>query len=109
MDKDEIIPNAETETADAPVDEDTKSNVSEPVKKRAKHNLTYHDAKPSQLRFYNGAWVDILERAKQHFWLWLITECPFAEREVNFPDARRALNKAIEESQAKDIEVKAGK
>ena len=87
LDKDEIIPNTETKTADASVDEDTKSNVSEAVKKCAKCNSTYHDAKPSQLHFYNGAWVDILERAKQHFQLWLITECPFAECEVNFPDA----------------------
>ena len=109
LDEDKIIHNAETETTDAPVDEDTKSDVSEPVKKRAKCNSTYHDAKPSQLHFYNGAWVDILECAKQHFQLWLITECPFAEHEVNFPDAQRALNKAIEESQAKDIKVEAGK
>ena len=59
-DENEIIPNTETKTADAPVDEDTKSDVSEPVKKHAKCNSTYCDAKPSQLHFYNGAWVDIL-------------------------------------------------
>ena len=56
-----------------------------------------------------GAWVDILERAKQYFRLWLIKECPFADREVNLPDAQRALNRAIEEFEAKDIEVEEGK
>lgn len=94
---------------DSPVDEDPQSDNSEPPRKRVKRNSIHHNARPTQLRFYTGAWVDILERAKQYFRLWLIKECPFADREVNLPDARRALKRAIEEFEAKDIEVEDGK
>lgn len=107
-DEEAIVPDSEEEAADIPVDEDSQSDNSEPPRKRAKRNSTRHDAKPTQLRFYPGTWVDILERAKQYFRLWLIKECPFAEREANLPDARRTLDQAIEEFQAKEVEVEAG-
>ena len=94
---------------DSPVNEDPQSDNSEPPRKRAKCHSIHHNARPTQLHFYTGVWVDILEHAKQYFCLWLIKECPFADREVNLPDARHALNRAIEEFEVKDIEVEDGK
>lgn len=90
-------------------DNEVDDEDQEPPRKRAKRNSTRHDAKPTQLRFYPGIWADILERAKQYFRLWLVNNCPFAEREANLSDARRALKQAIDEFKAKDTEVEPGK
>lgn len=108
-DEQEIVPDSEEEVEDIPQNKDPQSDNSKPPRKRAKRNLIHHDARPTQLCFYAGAWVDILECAKQYFRLWLIKECPFADCKVNLPDAWRALNCAIEEFKAKDIEVEEGK
>ena len=108
-DENEIVPDSEDDAVDIQQNEDPQSDSSEPPRKHAKRNSMHHNARPTQLRFYAGAWVDILECAKQYFHLWLIKECPFADCEVNLLDARRALNHAIEEFEVKDIEVEEGK
>ena len=63
----------------------------------------------TQLQFYLGTWADILERAKEFVCLWIIEECPFPECNKNLPNAQNALEKAMEEFEAKDCEVKDGR
>ena len=88
VDEDEIVPNLEEEVGNiSPDEEDRHFDASELPRKCAKCNSTHHDAKPTQLHFYKGAWVDILEHAKQLFQLWLVKNCPFATCEANLPDA----------------------
>ena len=94
---------------DAEMDDKDHSDGPEPPRKHAKLNSTCHDAKPTQLHFYPGTWVNILEYAKQYFCLWLVNECPFAECEANLPDMQCALNQAMDEFKARDTEVEPGK
>lgn len=102
----EVIPDSEEERVR---NEELQSDGTEPpTRKRVKRNSSYHNAKPTQLRFYPGIWTDILERAKQFFRLWLVKECPFPDREVNLKDASNALIRAINEYEAKDCEVEDG-
>ena len=109
VDEDKIVPNSEEEVGNiSPDNEDLQSDASELPRKCAKCNSTHHDAKLTQLCFYKGAWVDILEHVKQFFQLWLVKNCPFTTCEANLPDTQNTLNKAIEEFQAKDVEVGAG-
>ena len=49
---------------DAEMDDKDHSDSPEPPRKHAKCNSTCHDAKPTQLHFYPGTWVNILEHAK---------------------------------------------
>ena len=86
-DKNKIVPDSEDDAVDIQQNEDPQSDSSEPPQKHAKCNSVHHNARPTQLHFYTGAWVDILEHAKQYFCLWLIKECPFADCEVNLLDA----------------------
>ena len=107
-DKDEIIPDSE-EANEESEDEDSRSvNSEEPAKKRAKRNSTRHYAKPTQLRFYPGAWQDVLERAKEFYRLWVIKDCPFPVHECHLLQARLCLEKAMEEFEKKGREVETG-
>ena len=87
---------------DAEMDDENHSDGPEPPRKCVKHNSTCHDAKPTQLHFYPSTWVNILEHAKQCFYLWLVNECPFAKCEANLPDIQHALKQAMDEFKAKD-------
>ena len=91
------------------MDDKDHSDSPEPPRKHAKCDSTHHDAKPTQLHFYLGTWVDILECAKQYFCLQLVNKCPFAECEANLPDTQCALKQAMNEFKVKDTEVKPGK
>ena len=91
------------------MDDKDHSDSPEPPRKRVKRNSTHHDAKPTQLYFYPGTWVNILECAKQYFHLWLVNKCPFAECEANLPDAQCALKQAMDKFKDKDTELEPGK
>ena len=68
VDEDEIVPNLEEGVGNiSPDKEDPQSDASELPRKCVKCNSTHHDAKPTQLHFFKGAWVYILEHAKQLF------------------------------------------
>ena len=94
---------------DTEMDDKDHSDSPEPPRKRVKRNSTHHDAKPTQLCFYPGTWVNILECAKQYFHLWLVNKCPFAECEANLPDAQCALKQAMDKFKDKDTELEPGK
>lgn len=101
----EVVPNSEVEELDNV--EENLSNNSEGLSRRcAKCNSTCHCAKPTQLQFYLCMWADILERAKEFFCLWVIKECPFPEHSVHLLSTQHALEKAMEEFEAKHHEVK---
>ena len=78
------------------------------LKKWAKRNSTHHYTKPTQLRFYPGAWQDVLERAKEFYRLWVIKDCPFPVRECHLLQAHLCLEKAMEEFEKKGREVETG-
>ena len=82
------------------LDNEADDEDQEPPRKHVRHNSTCHDAKPTQLHFYLGVGADILECAKQYFHLWLVNNCPFAEREANLPGAQCALKQAIDKFKA---------
>ena len=107
-DKDEIIPDSEEANEEYEDDDSRSVNSKEPAKKRAKRNSTRHYAKLTQLRFYPGAWQDVLERAKEFYRLWVIKDCPFPVRECHLLQARLCLEKAMEEFETKGREVETG-
>jgi hypothetical protein len=75
------------------------SLIEELVHKHAKqHSKTPYSnvGKPTQLKFYRGKWVKILELAKQFFQLHIATECAFPNRETQFQAASDCLRKSIE-------------
>ena len=107
-DEHEVIPDLE-EAEEKSEDDDSQSvNSKEPAKKRVKCNSMHHNAKPTQLRFYPGAWQDVLEDVKEFYRLWAIKECPFPIRECYLLHALPCLERAMEEFEKKGREVKAG-
>ena len=107
-DKDEIIPDSE-EAKEESEDKDSQSvNNEEPAKKRVKRNSTRHYTKPIQLRFYPGAWQDVLEWAKEFYCLWVIQDCPFPVCECHLLQVHICLEKAMEEFEKKGFEVETG-
>ena len=46
-------------------------------------NSTTHTAKPTQLSFYSGSWVDVLQGVKNLYHLWIHTQDPFPECNQN--------------------------
>ena len=107
-DEDEVILDSE-EAEEKSEDDDSQSiNSKEPAKKWVKCNSMHHNAKPTQLRFYLGAWQDVLEDAKEFYCLWAIKECLFPVHESHLLHALPCLERAMEEFEKKGCEVEAG-
>ena len=107
-DEDEVILDLE-EAEEKSEDNDLQSvNSKEPAKKQVKCNLMHHNAKPTQLHFYLGAWQDVLKDAKEFYHLWAIKECPFPVRECHLLHALPCLERAMEEFEKKGREIEAG-
>lgn len=85
----------------------------QPKAKRAKrHSKTPYKSNardPTQLQFYSGTWVDILELAKKYFRLWIATGVNFPEREKHLSNATECLTKAIDKHHQEGSEVEDGK
>lgn len=89
------------------------SSGSEPARKRTMHSLnppyaTYRGL-PTELKFYPKTWVDILEHAKNQFLVWLITECPWPQRETHLVNAEHSLIEAIDTYRDKGHEIEQGR
>ena len=109
--EEEVIPNSEPEqdAANDPDNTAQSDGSEEPVKKRTKRNSQHHDAKPTQLQFYPGHWCDVLEWVKEFFYLWMIKECPFPQRDSHLVNAKDALKAAMEEFEENGSIVEDGK
>ena len=60
------------------------------------HNSTMHTAKPTQLSFYSGSWVDVLQGVKILYCLWIHTQDPLPEHNQNtLTDVHACLMDAI--------------
>ena len=96
-----------------PQSDDSDESAVQPKAKRAKrHSKTpykFNAGDPTQLQFYSGTWVDILELAKRYFRLWIATEVNFPERETHLSDATNCLTRAVNEHRQEGSEVEEGK
>lgn len=102
---------ADIDDDDVDADDDNES-TGEPNRKRAKRNSkTPHDnpAKPTQLKFYRGGWVDVLELAKKFFRHHIAIKCAFPDRETEFRSATDCLTEAIKQWEDDGGEVEEGK
>jgi hypothetical protein len=62
----------------------------------AQNSKTHGDAKPNQLGYYSGSWVDVLVAARNDYRRFLHITDPFPERNTdNLKDAHDALLEAI--------------
>ena len=92
---------AQPNGADHSATNEDESSDEEPVtKKRAARNSKgiNINAKPTQMQYYSGAWVDVLEAAKNHYHLYLYTATTdmFLERDVDsLHDAHDCLLEVI--------------
>jgi hypothetical protein len=75
------------------------SSTEAPVPKRAKRNSKrpYKSGRgdATQLQFYTGTWVDILELAKRHFRLYVASEMNYPERDKHLWKATDCLETSI--------------
>ena len=81
-------------------DEDINNSESQPSRKRAKRysKMPYHNkGKPSQLRFYRGGWVEVLEKAKKFFRLYITKMNAWPDRDTHLKEAAACVEKAISE------------
>ena len=70
-------------------------------KHRAARNSKSHEAKPSQLGYYDGPWTDVLVNARHNYRKHLHTNDPFPERNIdNLKDVQNILLEAIAEHKA---------
>jgi hypothetical protein len=95
-------------------EEDTGgSSGSESARKRLRPTLEtpYETIKllPTELGFYQGTWVDILEYAKKQFLVWLVTKCAWPQRETHLINAENCLLAAIEAYRKKGDKIQEGR
>jgi len=80
---------------------DSNESTIQPVAKCAKwHSKTPYKSSagnPTQLKFYNGTWVDIPKLVKRYFCLKITMETNFPEHEQHLHLATNCLTHAIEE------------
>jgi hypothetical protein len=83
-----------------------------PARKRAKQNSNAlyrtNSGRPMQLEFYQGIWVEILQHAKKLFCVWLVTTCPWPERDEHLVNAEDCLTAAVKEYRKQGSTIKEG-
>jgi len=93
--------------------EESSESESVPAHKRGKQNSATqcenNDGRPTQLEFYQGTWVEILEHAKKLFHVWLVTKCPWPEHETHLVNAENCLTAAIKKYRKKGSEIEEGR
>jgi hypothetical protein len=93
-------------------DESDESTVPPKAKRAKRHSKTPYKsnaADATQLQFYTGTWVDILELAKKYFRLWIATTMNFPEREKYLNGATDCLTQAIDKHRQEGSKVEDGR
>jgi hypothetical protein len=75
--------------------EESEDQTQQRAKRYSKTPYGSNRGDPTQLQFYKGQWVDILEQAKQRFRDYVSNHCGFPERGTHLRHATNCLTEAM--------------